>query len=173
MSTIKGVFKGNKWLKWVIIAVLVVLAYFLSAKIYSLFTNIFSAIGLGQTQDQQQQSTATVQMAQSLIQGETLPHDDSFYQAIADGQRARMNGIYFTNPYDDLAKPLTGLTDVELIKIYGDFGLSSDKSLFGISTFTGTLFDYYKANLSSFSLFGTSDLDKMRTIWQNTNLPKF
>ena len=163
----------NKWLKWVLLAVSVLAVYFLGAKVISFFQNLFATVGLGMSTDDQGKKNDSINLANDLLSGESLPQPDSFYQTIADNQRARMNGIYFTSPFDDLSKPLLNLTSAELIKIYGCFGLGQDKTLFGFSTFTGTLFDYYKANLNNWSITGKGDLDKMRDIWSKTGLPNF
>lgn len=142
-------------LKIGLILLILVVIYTVYKKLQALFSTNKKAI-----QDDELQTQIEVKP--------NLPKPITYYENLADRQAQAMFDI--GNSFTDSdEKTLSSLSSEELKQLFKSFGIRDHKN-FGITTFTGNLFDWYEHELYRLSLGGKSQYERFKEIWKKSNL---
>ena len=167
---------GLKTLFYILLAV--AMLYFLP-KIFKLFKDLIASIsslsgGISSTlEDSIGEDALSGESANEDFQDEndSLNDPDSlsktiaFYKQIADQQFHAMDGIG-TN-VTQIKDSLKGLNDNELLEVYKQFGLRLNAI---IGTDYHNLMQWYREELSGWSIWGKTEIEQVQEIWSGTGL---
>jgi hypothetical protein len=172
MHSFNKIVPSGKNGKLLLLGVAILAFVFFGGQIMKFFKKLFGTLGNAVTGDTQV-SIDKVNHAQAVFDQAAhdfnfagLPHSRSFYQQVAESQFTAMESM--GTDFDSMYKGVKDLSARELMAVYYCYGLRQIALWGTTDSIKKDLLQAYNDELTSWSVFGKSELEKMQEVWNKT-----